>query len=272
VSMMDDKLMCVILRNGQRHPTAMPRPTLQAVTLQVPFMDLGSKVAQLEEEHARCSLLWFNDDHGGMATASKYFTSKQEVTLDKTALALFARALQLDRSSRALDLCTMIHRKKSLEIGVQIASHANKAPLVSRITMLAQLKFPAAQRARTTSNLGAADDDDYSSLLDAPAAPTSKRGTLRRPVTLDEDSDEGEAEFGNTPSAAAAASTKRKFDDGAAANGGSQLSSSSFAQAPASASQSVKKIQSANVKAKPAAAATPASQKANPFANSQGGK
>lgn len=277
VSLIDDKLMCVLLKGGARFPPVQPRPALQSVSMQLPFLDLmnENRIALAEENHARFSLLWYNDDHGGMATSSRFFTSKQETIQDKTILNLFQKACSLDRHSKALDLCTMLHKKKAVEIAIQIATHAKKTALVSRITMLLQVKFPAVQPG--SNNKRHDDDEGLSNYLDAPSSSSapSKRGTLRRPAVSFDDAEEenkhgnedGEEEydFGGSGSSTQKSSLKRKSFDEAP---------SSTPLASLTTSLNVKSFTSANVKPKsatatPAASQTTSTPGSNPFARKQ---
>jgi hypothetical protein len=186
---------------------------------------------------------------------------------DKLILGLFQKACSLDRSSRALDLCTMLHKKKAVEIAIQIATNMKKASLVSRITMLLQVKFPVLPAGRSARD----EDEGLSSFLDAPAAAApSKRGTLRRPAVSFEEAEEenkilnedGEAEYDFAPSSAAAGKSnlKRKFEE----------TPSSTPLASLSSSLNVKTFTSANVKPKaPAASQSSTPAGTNPFARKQ---
>lgn len=272
VTMSNDSLMCVLLKNGSRMPPVQPRPMPQAITMQLPFLDVANenRVSLAEENHARSALLWYNDDLGGMSTVSRYYTSKQETAQDKLILGLFQKACSLDRSLRALDLCTMLYKKKAVEIAAQIATHAKKTALASRITMLLKVKFPAVAPGAAARR---DDDEGLSSFLDGPAEPKSRRGTLRRPAVSFEDAeeenrssllDDGEAEYElGGASSGLKSSLKRKHDDDAPA--ASPL-------AGLASSLSSRNVTSANVKPKgpPAASQTPASQPGtNPFARKQ---
>jgi len=209
VSVMEDKLMCLLLSDGRRHPTAGKRSaqSLQTVQLQLPFLGLDQPVPQHEELHARHSLLWFNDVDGGHLTASRFYSSKQEVAQDKLVLALFQRAAKGDFLARTLDLATMLYKKKSLEVATQMAVFEKKTALVSRLHMLLSVKFPARAAADE-------DDDGIAAFLDgsssggaaAAAASTGPRRKLIRPggaVSFADaaeenargDADDGEAEY-----------------------------------------------------------------------------
>lgn len=279
IGSVDDKLQCVLLRGGARYPQVFPRPQLQAVSMQLPFLDLANenRVASSEEQHARAALLWYDPAHGGMNTASRWFTAKQETVQDKVILGLFQKACSLDRSSRALDLCTMLHKKKALEIASQLATLEKKPELVKRIAVLMSVKFPtvaptASGAAAAAGRRGGDDDEGLSSFLDGPsssAAPASKKGTLRRPAVSFDDAemenvrgttDDGEAEyeFGGRK----ASSLKRKEAPGSPS---ASTPANSF-----SSSLSRKTVPSANVKAKVGGLSqTSASQGTNPFAKKE---
>ena len=278
IGSVDDKLQCVLLRGGARFPTVSPRPQLQAIPMQLPFLDVHNenRVAHAEEQHARAALLWYNNEHGGMNTASRWFTAKQETVQDKVILGLFQKALSLDRSSRALDLCTMLHKKKALEIASQLATLEKKQELVKRIAVLLSVKFPNIPAPAAGSNarrVGGDDDEGLSSFLDTPAAPSSKKGTLRRPAVSWEDAemenvrgvdDDGEAEY--------------EFSGGAASSQGNKKATLKRKDAPSSPSSTPlnslasslnrKSVVSANVKAKVNLTQTQvsSSQATNPFA------
>ena len=271
IGLIDDKLMCVICKGGARYPSVQPRPTLQSISMQLPFLDLlnQNRVALAEENHARCELLWYNDELGGMATASKYFTSKQETIQDKTIIGLFQKACALDRHSRALDLCTMMHKKKALEIAIQIATHAKKTALVSRISMLMQVKFP------TVDPKHDLEDEGLSSLFNGSSQTVgSKRGTLRRPAVSFEEAEEEnkrgnedgeeELEFGTAMKGNQTINQKRKLDEF------QSTPSTALASLKASSSLNSKVFTSANVKPKLLSTSTPSTQNgtstSNPFA------
>jgi hypothetical protein len=282
IGSVDDKLQCVLLRGGARYPTVFPRPQLQAIPMQLPFLDVQNenRVAHAEEQHARAALLWYNNEHGGMNTSSRWFTAKQETVQDKVILGLFQKACSLDRSSRALDLCTMLHKKKALEIASQLATLEKKPELVKRIAVLLSVKFPnvpAPSAGGSSNGRRLADDDEgLSSFLDAAPAAASKKGTLRRPAVSWEDAemenvrgvdDDGEAEY--------------EFAGGASSSQGSKKASLKRKDAPSSPSSTPlnslssslnrKSVVSANVKTKvtPSQSQVSSSQATNPFAKKE---
>ena len=273
VSVMEDKLMCLLLADGRRHPTAGKRSaqSLQTVQLQLPFLGLDQPVPQHEEMHARHSLLWFNDVDGGHLTASRFYSSKQEVAQDKLVLALFQRAAKGDFLARALDLATMLYKKKSLEVATQMAVFEKKTALVSRLHMLLSVKFPARAAADE-------DDDGIAAFLDgsngaAAAASSGPRRKLIRPggaVSFADaaeenargDADDGEAEYDFGSSSGPRSSMKAGSQSpGAAAAAPAPFSSGSLSI------RAGQKVQSANVKTK--VATTQPSPMKNPFANKQ---
>ena len=280
VSVMDDKLMCLILSDAKRYPTAGKRSSqnLQSVALQLPFLGMHQPIAQTEELHARHSLLWYNDLDGGHSTASRWYTSKQEVEQDKLILTLFQRSAKHDFLVRALDLATMFFKRKSLELAIQMAEYEKKETLVGRLRMLLEVKFPKGSLRAATDEEGVAGfeqmHDGASSSAAAAAAP-SRRGKLQRPAVSFEEAaaanargdsdDEGEAEFLPTASSLKS-SLKRKSEDHTPS-----FSSGSLAIKPG------QKVQSANVTGKPKPAvsssqaatqgSTQPSPKKNPFAN-----
>jgi chromosome transmission fidelity protein 4 len=225
VSVLGETLMCLLLPDGKKFPTAGKKSaqSLQSVVLQLPFLALEQPVAQHEEQHARHALMkhkWLEagDDGRGLGTVSKYYSSAEEVEQDKLVLALFQRAIKSDFLARALDLATMLYKKKSLEVATQMANHEQKKALVGRLNLLMQVKFiQAEERARVAKLSNQAEEEGIISFLDLDAAAASggigvnssikKRGKLIRPgggVSFDEaevtnrrmaDEDDGEAEY-----------------------------------------------------------------------------
>ena len=288
VSVMDDKLMCLVLSDGRRVPTASRKAaqSLQSVSLQMPFMGLDQPVNKHEEQHARQSLLWFNAE-GGLSTVSHFYSSKQEVEQDKLVLALFQRASKGDFLARALDLATMLYKRKSLEVAIQMAEFEKKEALVARLRMLLAVKFPKVRPGAELDEAGISgfiDLDSSSSSSGAAAAASGPKRKLQRPAVSFEEAaeqnargdeeDEGEAEYAPTAlGAAGKSSLKRKAGDLAPSS--SPPASNPFSSGSL-ALKAGQKVQSANVthKAKPSSASStagtqppPSPKKGNPFAN-----
>jgi len=248
VSVHGETLMALVLREGKKHPAAGKKAStlLVSVPLQLPFLALDTAVAQHEEQHARHCILWHNDLDGPQGTASRYYSSRQEVEMDKLVLALFQRAAKGDYLARALDLATMLHKKKSLEVARDMATFEKKTTLVQRLQVLFSVKFPPQAAGRDDDDEGVARfldlDGNAAGSSGAAAAASGPKRKLIRPagsgrMDLDEvarenaranDEDEGEGVY--VPSAAAAPA------------------SSPFASGASLAQK--QKVQSANVKPK----------------------
>jgi chromosome transmission fidelity protein 4 len=252
VSVHGETLMAVLLPDGKKHPTAGKRSATQliSVPMHLPFLALDNPVAQHEEQHARHAILWHNDLDGPQNTASRWYSSKQEVEQDKLVLALFQRAAKGDFLARALDLATMLYKKKSLEVARDMATFEKKTALVSRLTMLLSVKFPAVAPRIDDDEGGVAaflDLDGNSGSGAAAAGSSGPRRKLVRPTASDlddavaanaraADEDDGEEDY-------FAASKKGILKPSSQAPAASPFSSG------ASLSQK-QKVQSANVKPK----------------------
>jgi len=291
VSIMADKLMAVVLHGGSKHPHVLPRPTLQAVTLQLPFLDLtnSSRVPLTEENHARFELMWYGStsesvdggmmgEDGAMIRASTPFskraqyayTSSHQLSLDKLILSLFQRALKLDRHARALDLCTMLHKKRGMEIALQMANKEKKTQLATRINILMQVKFPpnaTKGKDEEDGGLSAYLNGSQSTASGSTGAGGSRRRLVRSSGVRFEDEDE---DMGVSSALNGAAEDddegEAEYDLGLS-NKKRKSSEQSFKPAP--------KVSSVNVKAGGGggggggSGSTPSSQSKNPFANKQ---
>lgn len=239
-----------------KFPQTIPRPVLTAVPLLAPLLQLDVPQGKAQERCAPAPLPFaarIRTPHPGAtcsclrqrlqqrllhalppscAPADLQFETEEEeeahdrrvyARLDKLTLGLIQAACKADRGSRALDLCTRLHLRKSLSIALSLAQRHQRTALAERIQLLIQVRDMGGGSDAEDGGVSEEDEDEEEgpgadrnaaalrrahakrgALLSAASRPMSPtragdRGGSRKRVrsaaseehTLDEDEDEG---------------------------------------------------------------------------------
>ncbi|TFL07400.1 WD40-repeat-containing domain protein [Pterulicium gracile] len=123
--------MCVILKGRQRYP-GFPRPIMQELEVKLPFRKEEPAEERLERD---LTFLDIERDELGEELTTKDL-SNRELRLDKEIVILVQAALKADHPSRVIELCRLLHHRKSLDAAVKLVGHYNRVGLQEKIQAL----------------------------------------------------------------------------------------------------------------------------------------
>ncbi|KAI8878293.1 WD40 repeat-like protein, partial [Backusella circina FSU 941] len=154
VGLLNDKLMCVIVRGSNQYPF-FPRPIVSDIELEMPVVNTDPQTAKLEEQYLRnlTATLHERDEAEATQQEDEYATEfrNADVEIDKTLLQLIQQACKSDKSARALDLSNVLHMSHSIDAAVKIAMHYQFSSLAEKMTRIKEIKFMGQEDIRRTT-------------------------------------------------------------------------------------------------------------------------
>ncbi|KAJ3043528.1 hypothetical protein HDV00_004918 [Rhizophlyctis rosea] len=156
VGVTDRELMCIVCKGVDKHPH-FPKPLITELPLTVPFIQLDTPTAQLEEKFYKGSIvaahLRASAETEGTADSKEQELLKRDVEMDKVLIQLILTACKTERVQRALDLCNCLHTTKSIDGAIKIAVHHHLPGLAERMSLVKEAKLKK-QREEEESMLG----------------------------------------------------------------------------------------------------------------------
>ncbi|EGO25840.1 hypothetical protein SERLADRAFT_448755, partial [Serpula lacrymans var. lacrymans S7.9] len=132
VGLSQNTVMCLILKGRQEYP-GFPRPLIQEVPVRLPFRNIESKEAPIEEQVARerIHINLARDALGDELSTPEL--DKREVELDKSLIKLIQAACKADKAPRVLELTKRLHFTHSIDAASQLAGFYRLVGLQEKI-------------------------------------------------------------------------------------------------------------------------------------------
>eukprot|EP00762_Andalucia_godoyi_P000084 ANDGO_02456.mRNA.1 Minichromosome loss protein 1 len=147
VSIADNAIICVFLREQSEFPPVNPRPFVQEVDFAVPVVQ-SEKNSSVDEEQVLLKTCFVNQ----LRRAAEFATDEQEKTIanaiikleieiDSALLKIVQAACKNERSIRALDAANRMVLRRTLDGAVKLAQFHKLSVLANRIHYVLQSKF-----------------------------------------------------------------------------------------------------------------------------------
>ncbi|KAI9101254.1 hypothetical protein DFS34DRAFT_463766 [Phlyctochytrium arcticum] len=139
VEAMEDKLMCIICKGGNKYP-GFPRPIIHDLNLAAPLLEMDADNAADEERLFRLSIM---AEHRKKSLEDSHESdiAVRDIDMDKILLKLLLIACKKESVQRALDLCGCLQSIKAIDGAIKIAVMNHLPALAERMNLVKESRL-----------------------------------------------------------------------------------------------------------------------------------